>query len=174
MFKTYHKGPNRIQQQAPIPESKHQLVSTKTTAALLHFVEPRNLGYVLQSPFQVILARELVVQPDVVLIKKERSGLINNNRFWGAPDLIVEILSRDTRNDDLIVKKKAYSRYKVNEYWVVDPALETMEVFLWSELGYASAGTYRKSNRLISPSLPGFNPPMRSIFANTWTGKLPG
>jgi Uma2 family endonuclease len=155
---------NGIPRMIPVFETRHQMIALKIASALLLHVESRKLGHVLQAPCNVILSREFVIQPDILFVERRRSGLIEKRNFRGSPDLIAEIRSRDTCANDLDLKRKIYSRFAVQEFWVVDPHLETIEVLLWSELGYATAGIYAKSDRLISPGLPGFRLPLRRVF----------
>jgi Uma2 family endonuclease len=148
----------------PTSETKHQFVSLTIAAALLRYAEPRNLGHVLQAPCDVIFARGFVVQPDILFVERGRSGLVGEKYLWGAPDVIIEIASQDTRENDLKIKRKIYSRFEVKEYWIVDLPFEMVEVLVWSELGYATAGVYGKSSCLSSPALPGFKLSLRRVF----------
>lgn len=147
----------------PVP---HQLISIKIAAALLLYVEPGNLGRVLHAPCNVILSKECVIQPDIFFVARERSGLLEKTGLRGAPDVSIEILSPGTRDRDLRVKRKIYSRFGVKEYWIVDPETERAEVLLWSELGYASNGVYGRTDRLSSPALPKLRLPLRKIFGS--------
>jgi len=148
------------------PGTNHQLVSLKIAAALLGHVEPGNLGHVLQAPCNVIFSRGLIIQPDIFFVERGRCGLIEKHSLRGSPDVIIEIMAEDTHEDDLAIKRKMYSRFEVKEYWIADLQFETIEVLLWSELGYSSAGVYGKSDRLSSPALPGFKLPLRRVFTN--------
>lgn len=47
----------------------------------------------------------------------------------GAPELVVEIGSPGTRKRDETVKKRLYERFGVDEYWVIDLELDTIEVY---------------------------------------------
>jgi Uma2 family endonuclease len=156
---------DRIPQTVPLPGTRHQSVSLKLASALLLHVEPRSLGHVLQSA-RVVLSREVVIQPDILFLRKGRIGLVGESSLQGPPDIIIEILSPETRENDLNVKRKIYSRFEVMEYWVADLCSEKIEVLLWSELGYATAGIYGKPDRVRSPALPGFTLPLRRIFGN--------
>ena len=55
---------------------------------------------------------------------------IRPNGVYGAPDLVVEILSPSTARYDRGQKKDAYEKYGVREYWIVDPANKTVEQYL--------------------------------------------
>ena len=51
----------------------------------------------------------------------------------GAPDLVVEVLSPSTAKNDRGLKKGAYGRCGVREYWIVNPEDKTVEVYLPAE-----------------------------------------
>ena len=59
------------------------------------------LGRVAIAPVDVILDREraLVLQPDVLFVATERLGIIRD-QVWGAPDLVVEVMSPGTEQRD--------------------------------------------------------------------------
>jgi Uma2 family endonuclease len=145
-------------------EIRHQIISLRIASALFLYAEHWNLGQVLQAPCDVILSREFTTQPDIFFVETHRSGLIGEKSLRGSPDLVIEILSPETWEQDIKIKRSLYSRFEVREYWIVDPDSEMVEVLLWSELGYASAGIYRKPEQLSSPALPGLRLPLRKIF----------
>jgi Uma2 family endonuclease len=147
-----------------VPNTDHQRISINLASALLQHVRKGELGQVLEAPFDVVLSEESVVQPDILFVCKERLGIIGELNLQGAPDLVIEILSAGTRSKDLEIKRKIYARFGVQEYWIVDPEAATVEVLVWSEAGYASAGVYGKSERLSSPLLPELELPLSEIF----------
>ena len=150
------------------PGTRHQAVSLRMAIALLKHIEARNLGRVFQAPYGAVLSRETVIQPDILFVRRERRGMIGPMSLQGAPDLVIEILSQSTREVDLTIKRKIYSRFEIPEYWIVDPGVDTVEVLVWSEMGYASAGVYGKSERLSSPLLP-LNLHLSRVFKAEYT-----
>jgi len=146
------------------PNTRHQRVSRNLELALFQHVRDKNLGEVLDAPYDVILSEENVVQPDILFVRSERAGVIGEMNLQGAPDLVIEILSEGSRGKDLEVKRKIYARYGVQEYWVVDPEGATVEVLVWSEAGYVTAAVYEKSHRLSSPLLPELDLPLSEVF----------
>ena len=147
------------------PNTRHQRVSRKLEVALIQHTEDKGLGEILHAPYDVIFSEENVVQPDILFVRKERAGIIGEMNLQGAPDLVIEILSAGTRSKDLDLKRKIYAGFGVQEYWIVDPELATVEVLVWSELGYITAGVCGKSDRLSSPLLPDLNVPLSEVFA---------
>jgi len=147
------------------PNIRHQSVSINLVVALFQYVRGNGLGRVLEAPCDVILSEENVVQPDILFVRKEHAGIIGETNLDGAPDVVIEIMSEGTRCKDTEVKKKIYAGFGVPEYWIVDPEAATVEVLVWRELGYVTAGVYGESDRLSSPLLPDLNLPLSEVFA---------
>ena len=120
----------------PAPKTKHQKVSINLTVALVSFVKQRGLGLVLAAPSDVILSDENVVQPDLLFVSTARASIVTEDNIRGAPDLVIEIVSETTRKRDEVTKRKLYERFGVQEYWVVDPELETVKIFRRTQQGY--------------------------------------
>jgi Uma2 family endonuclease len=149
----------------PAPNVRHQRLSKKLAVALIGHTEARGLGEILYAPCDLLLSEENIVQPDILFVRKERLGIVGEANITDAPDLVVEILSPGTRNKDLELKRKIYARFGVQEYWIVDPEADTVEVLVWSELGYVATGIYRKADNLSSPLLPDLRLPLSAVFA---------
>jgi Uma2 family endonuclease len=67
------------------------------------------------------------VQPDVLFVSTERLSIVRD-QVWGAPDLVVEILSIGTERRDRGEKLGWYQRYGVRECWLVELATEQVVV----------------------------------------------
>ena len=50
----------------------------------------------------------------------------------GAPDLVVEVLSKSTKKKDMTIKLEKYATAGVREYWIVNPEKETVLVYKFS------------------------------------------
>ncbi|MCD7954366.1 MAG: Uma2 family endonuclease, partial [Lachnospiraceae bacterium] len=50
-------------------------------------------------------------------------------RVYGAPDLVVEILSPSTMRRDRSLKLTKYKRAGVREYWMIDPDYKKVYVY---------------------------------------------
>jgi Uma2 family endonuclease len=114
--------------------SNHQLIVGRLFRRFDAHVRRRKAGRVVASPVDVILDQEraLVVQPDVAFISSARLGICTD-QIWGAPDLVVEVLSTSNRRHDRPVKVGWYAQYGVRECWLVDPVAGTIEVVDFSE-----------------------------------------
>jgi len=151
----------------PAPSRKHQYVSGRLHARLFSFVDERRIGHVYSAPFDVVLSDVDVVQPDLLFVSSERMPRLTERNLQGAPDLVIEISSESTRRTDETTKRKLYERFGVQEYWVVDPALETVRVYRRAAGGFASAVELaaEAKDRLETPLLPGLELPLAEIFA---------
>jgi Uma2 family endonuclease len=101
----------------PAPSTRHQRAVARLLKALLDAV-PEHLE-VLAAPYDVRLADDTVLQPDVLVCR--RADLTAQN-LPTAPLLAVEVLSPSTRLVDLNLKHGRYEAAGCPSYWVVDPA----------------------------------------------------
>lgn len=150
----------------PSPSIKHQQISVNLSTALKVFLKEKKVGMVYTAPSDVVLSDLDVVQPDLLFISSHRSSIITEKCIQGAPDLIVEIISENTRKTDEVIKRKLYERYGVQEYWIVDPELETVKVFRMTEEGFIRSAELSKEENdiLTSPLLPDLKIPLTEIF----------
>ena len=68
-----------------------------------------------------------MIQPDVLILcdrSKFKRGVV-----YGAPDLVVEILSKSTKKKDILLKTTKYEKAGVREYWMVDPKQKKVIVY---------------------------------------------
>jgi Uma2 family endonuclease len=114
----------------PAPFFSHQQVVLNIARRLADHVEGAGLGVVAVAPLDVILdaGRSLIVQPDMMFVSNERKAIIRD-QLWGAPDLVVEVLSPGTAAHDRTDKLGWYRQYGVRECWLVDPAALRITVF---------------------------------------------
>ena len=146
------------------PFFSHQQVVLKIARALADYVEAGGLGQVGVAPLDVILDadRSLIVQPDVLFVSAARASIIDN-QVWGAPDLVVEVLSPGTAIRDRTEKLGWYRQYGVRECWLVEPMAEVLIVFDFSG-GTPDRRALVPADAVRSTVLPGFDLPAISLF----------
>ena len=77
------------------------------------------------APLDVCFDEGTMVQPDVFVVC-DRSKI--KRRIFGAPDLVIEIVSKTSRQRDKSIKRSKYCRSGVREYWIIDPEKKTIVV----------------------------------------------
>lgn len=87
--------------------------------------------------------------PDIIAVARRPEG----THITDTPVLVVEILSKSTRNEDTIRKSGEYLAAGIEQYWVVDPALRTIEVFerrdeSWASVAYVDEDSPRAQVRV--------------------------
>lgn len=117
----------------------HQDVGIFLTTLLRHFVETHRLGVVLPAPFQMKTGPDLPGRdPDIIFIAREHLDRLKNVFLDGPADLVVEIISPDSRARDRGDKFYEYEQGGVREYWLIDPLRKQAEFY---QLG--ADGIYR-------------------------------
>ncbi len=106
---------------SPAPTLSHQDSTLDLASEIRFFVKKNNLGKVFVSPVDVYFNSKNAVQPDIVFVTSENKSILKEDGIYGAPDLVIEVLSPGTKKFDLDQKKKIYEKNSVKEYWVVDP-----------------------------------------------------
>jgi Uma2 family endonuclease len=105
---------------SPAPSISHQKIIFSLIGQLYLYIESNQSGIALMAPVDVFLDDENVFQPDIVFVTDEKSSIIQERGIFGAPDLIVEVLSPGSRSVDLGEKKQVYEQSGIKEYWVID------------------------------------------------------
>jgi len=118
----------KVFKMSPAPSAFHQEVSGNLYGAIWVYLKNKSCK-AYSAPFDVILPLpdkqqsddniDTVVQPDICVLCDEAK--IVKGRCKGAPDWIIEILSKSTANKDLTHKFELYQNARVLEYWVVHP-----------------------------------------------------
>lgn len=151
---------------APSPFFNHQKIVLRLYRQLDDWVTAGNLGEVIASPIDMVLAPHRVVQPDVAYISRERLGIIDNV-IKGAADLAAEVISPGCRQRDRIEKKNLYEQFGVKEYWLVDPDAHTIEILGLAESKYTLTMRCGPGQHASSRLLPGFRIAVDELFHGT-------
>jgi len=110
----------QIYMMAP-PKRSHQLLSWKLHQTIGNYIDLKNGNCeVYAAPFAVFLNADdkTYVEPDIsVICDKDK---LNDDGCSGAPDWIIEIVSKGSLSHDYIRKLNLYLNAGVREYWIVD------------------------------------------------------
>jgi len=148
----------------PAPVLYHQRISRRLVLHMGAFVDSHRCGEIFFPPTDVYLDEHETYQPDIVFVSNDRKGILQKKRIEGAPDLVVEILSPTTARFDLGEKFAAYEKYGVLEYWIIEPAGKTIEIFVWAEGRLVTDQKAGEHARVESKVLAGFGMDTNDIF----------
>ena len=139
------------------PLFRHQNLLLELAVLMRVFVGQHKLGTVCIAPQDVILdpARALIVQPDLMFISKARSEIISDH-IWGAPDLVVEVMSPHPRIGKLEDRLHYFAQYGVRECWLVHQLSKEIEVVNFKKHGDGARVTFRGVEAIQSSVLPEF------------------
>ncbi len=150
---------------AEAPTPRHQTALLDFAVALRTHVRERRLGKIWIAAIDVILDREqaLVVQPDLIFISKERLHIVTD-RVWGAPDMVLEVLSPHPRIGRLNERLGWFAQYGVRECWLLHQLDRRLDVLAFSRDGVASRESFDDEMPVRSAVLPDFDRTLASIF----------
>jgi Uma2 family endonuclease len=148
---------------SPSPKLFHQIIIMRLVAAFLRYLERQPIGEIFLSPLDVIFSELDVLEPDLIFVLNEHRHILQD---WirGVPDLVIEVLSPGSVSMDRGPKLKAYARFGVPEYWIVDQEALAIEVYRQSSAGYELTETFGEGDSITSQLLPEFALPVASLF----------
>ena len=133
----------KIMLMAPAPNVKHQRISMTLSRTLANFFHHKQCQ-VFSAPFDVrlydrkksLLANQdihTVVQPDLCVICDTEK--LDEQGCNGAPDWIIEILSKGNSKKEMQIKYALYAESGVSEYWLIYPYEQAVYQFVLNEQG---------------------------------------
>lgn len=143
----------------------HNEIRDEVSSRLRTFVKTRKLGDVT-SETDVKLAGEVVRRPDVAFILAGRLDGVDLDRvpLPVAPDLVIEIVSKNDRADDLLLKVSQYLQAGARAVWLLYPktrlAYRYVPGKLEPEVRAAAAGERFEEPELVS----GFSLPLADVL----------
>lgn len=120
---------------SPSPSISHQRISMKLSVLLGNLLDGSKCE-VFAAPTDIQLTTEesdekKIVIPDLSVVC-DPSGFTEQT-YIGIPKLIIEIISPSNQAHDLVFKLNLYQKYKVQEYWIVNPLVKTIMVYSLNE-----------------------------------------
>lgn len=140
---------------APALDTWHQDWSRELSMLVVTHVKRHKLGKVFIAPVDVVLDEENTVQPDLVFVATASLGIIQRRAIFGTPDLLVELVSPSSVRRDRYDKKELYARFGVKEYWIGDPANQSLEILTLKDGRYELHCAAELKGKLTSLRLAG-------------------
>ncbi len=147
----------------PSPTTNHQKLVKKLFKLLDNHVETEQKGTVFFAPLDVKFSEDDTTQPDIIYVAPENEEIIKEKCIEGAPDLVVEVLSTN-KKDDLVKKKKLYEKKGVKEYWIVAPQKQEIKVNALEGKKYEVFSEAKKQGSVKSKLLKGFEVFLEKLF----------
>ncbi|MGN6603190.1 MAG: Uma2 family endonuclease [Ginsengibacter sp.] len=128
---------------SPSPLDIHQVICGEIYLQFALYLKKNQIGEIRIAPYDVHFSKENILQPDLLFIRKENLDKVQKNGLFGAPDIIVEILSPSSSKLDYKEKKSVYVKFAVSEYFIVDPETRSVDSF------FLKKGKFEEQKRLI-------------------------
>lgn len=122
---------------APAANLDHSGVISRLVTVFSNYFLAHKSGYVFSDDVDVHFSDGSLYKPDLVVVLKSNEKILANRKaIYGAPDMVVEVLSYSTRRKDKTIKKDVYEAQGVREYWIIDPRAKIVTVYLLSDGKY--------------------------------------
>jgi Uma2 family endonuclease len=136
--------------------ARHSVLTRFISSVLQGYAEQKGLGTVYVPAFSMRLPdRRSGREPDVFFVADANSGRVHDRYVEGAADVVVEIVSPDSRTRDRAEKLAEYERGGVPEYWIVDPLAQRVDCWWLGEGGRYEAAPLGDPPMLRSRVMPG-------------------
>jgi Uma2 family endonuclease len=149
---------------SPTPSFYHQKIVLRFYSLLNEWITKHDLGEAITAPVDMVLSPHRVTQPDVAFIAKDRVHIIERV-IMGPVDLAAEVVSLGTRNRDRIEKRDLYEQYGIQEYWIIDPEPQSVDVLFLIQSRYELIMRCGPSQTASSRLLPGFEVKIDTLFS---------
>ena len=122
---------------SPAPNLDHSNIIFKLSYSIGGYLMEHKSGYVFTDNVDVHFSDGSLYKPDLVVVLKSNEKILASRKaIYGAPDMVVEVLSHSTRRKDRTIKKDVYEAQGVKEYWIIDPRAKSITVYLLKDGKY--------------------------------------
>ena len=149
-------------EELPVPTFTHQAVLLFLYRLFHEYLRPRG-GVAMVSALRMRIREGKFREPDL-LVLLDRSDPRCQDRYWLGADLVVEVVSPDDPDRDLVEKRADYAEAGIPEYWIVDPRDETITVLVLDGEAFVEHGVHPRGGEATSPLLDGFAADVAAVF----------
>jgi Uma2 family endonuclease len=122
-----------VARMSPVTD-EHEELKVFVLRLLADFAEFHQSGTVLGEPFQMKTAPDLPGRlPDLFFVANEHRSRIKRTHLEGPADIVVEIISPDSRRRDRKTKFGESEQGGVREYWLLDQPRKQAEFYQLGE-----------------------------------------
>ncbi len=169
----------KIMVMSPAPNVNHQTISMALSGELFNYFKHKPCR-AFAAPFDVRLydrnkstltsqAIDTVVQPDLCVVCNLE--LLDKQGCNGAPDWVIEILSKGNSKREIQVKFQLYQENGVQEYWLVYPEVEAIHQFVLDDQGrYQLKYMYAEDDLAVPSLFPDLAINLTELFENCVDG----
>ena len=145
-----------------MPTDTHQAVLAFLYHLFHDYLKPRG-GVAMFSALRLRVREGKFREPDLLMLR-DRSDPRRQDRYWLGADLVVEVVSPDDPDRDLVEKRADYAEGGIPEYWIADPRDETITVLALEGDAYVEHGVFGRGGSATSPLLEGFAADVSAVF----------
>ena len=146
----------------PMPTDTHQAVLLFLYLLFRDYLKPRG-GIARVAALRMRVREGVFREPDLLLLR-DRTDPRRQDRFWLGADLVVEVVSPDDPDRDLVEKRADYAAAGIPEYWIADPRDETITVLALEGDAYVEHCAFARGEAATSPLLAGFAADIDAVF----------
>lgn len=145
-----------------MPSDKHQAIVGFLFTVFLGVVQQMG-GTVRFAPLRLRLWPGKIREPDLMVLLSAADAR-RQDVYWTGADLVVEVVSEDDPDRDLITKRLEYAQARIPEYWIVDPRSSTVIVLRLEGESYQLNAQYSLEEIAVSRILPQLRIPVQAVF----------
>jgi Uma2 family endonuclease len=161
----------KIAKMSPAPNTVHQRAASNLHGIMWSKFKNHTCS-LFSAPFDVRLLDKkkstadkdvfTVVQPDLCVICNENK--LDLRGAFGAPDLVIEILSPGNSKKEMKYKFDLYQEAGVLEYWIVNPADRTFLIYELRDSIFVGLHPLIEEDKITSPLFPQLDFILEEIF----------
>lgn len=154
------------------PTWQHQSISSELHRQIANYLVSSPCR-VFASPFDLRLPEmnekdeetTFVVQPDIIIVCSTEG--LKGTGYYGTPSMLIEITSPSTTKADRLYKFNRYEKAGVKEYWIVEPEVKIVSVFILQDnKRYGRPDVYSEENQITLSIFPDLTIDLKPVFEN--------
>ncbi len=146
----------------PMPTSTHQVILLFLYELFKSALQMSG-GKVLIAPLRLQVRPAAFREPDLLMLR-DATDPRYQDAFWLGADLVVEVVSPDRPERDLVEKPRDYAEAGIPEYWIVNPLDATITVLSLDDATYMLYGRFGRGQQATSRLLTNFAVSVDAVF----------